>query len=285
MACIRKLSIFADYILIMKKLLRTSLLLLFCVAFSVVGAQTRELVILHTNDTHSQIEPYSYQNDVNVGGILRREAYVREMRQQHPQLLLLDAGDFSQGTPYFNFFKGYVEITLMNQLGYDAATLGNHEFDNGSAELAKRIRKAKFPVLCCNYQYHNKALKRAMKEYTIIQKDGLKIGIFGLCVNLNALVSPEIAQEVTYLDPIPEARRVVAKLQQKGCDMIICLSHLGLLEGQVNDKDIAQAVPEIDVIIGGHSHTELAEPIVVGKTRICQMVNRGKCIGELTVKY
>ena len=285
MACIRKLSIFADYIAIIKNLLKASLLLLFCIACSVIVAQNHELVILHTNDTHSQIEPYTYKADTNVGGILRREAFVNEVRRTHSQVLLLDAGDFSQGTPYFNFFKGYVEITLMNQLGYDAATLGNHEFDNGSEELAKRVRKAKFPVLCCNYQFHNKALRRAMKEYTIIQKDGLKIGIFGLCVNLQGLVSPETANEVTYLDPIPEARRVVAKLQLKGCNMIICLSHLGLIEGQVSDKDVAQAVPEIDVIIGGHSHTELAEPIVVGKTRICQMTNRGKCVGELTVKY
>ncbi|MCR4965376.1 MAG: metallophosphatase [Bacteroidales bacterium] len=262
-----------------------SLLLLFCGVFFTLNAQNRELVILHTNDTHSQIEPFTYKADTNVGGILRREAYVNEVRQHHPQVLLLDAGDFSQGTPYFNFFKGYMEVTLMNQLGYDAATLGNHEFDNGSAELAKRIRKAKFPVLCCNYQFHNKALKRAMKEYTIIQKDGLKIGIFGLGVNLNSLVAPEIAQEVTYIDPIPEAKRVVTKLQSKDCDMIICLSHLGLNDGQVTDKDLAKAVPEIDIIIGGHSHTELETPVIIGKTRICQMANRGKCIGEITIHY
>jgi len=250
-----------------------------------INAQNHELVIIHTNDTHSQIEPFTYKADTNVGGILRREAYIAEVRQNHPQVLLLDAGDFSQGTPYFNFFKGYVEVTMMNQLGYDAATLGNHEFDNGSAELAKRIKKAKFPVLCCNYQFHNKALKRAMKEYTIIEKEGLKIGIFGLGVNLNSLVSPEIAQEVTYLDPVPEAKRVVAKLQAKHCDMIICLSHLGLKDDSFTDKDLAQAVPEIDIIIGGHSHTELQQPIVIGKTRICQMANQGRCVGELTVRY
>ncbi len=265
--------------------LKYTLSILLCGLFLNLSAQSRELVILHTNDTHSQIEPYTYKSDVNVGGVLRRDAYVSEMREKHANVLLLDAGDFSQGTPYFNFFKGYMEIILMNQMGYDVATLGNHEFDNGSAELAKRLRKAKFPVVCCNYQYHNKALKRVMKEYVIIKKGGLKIGVFGLCVNLNSLVSPDIASEITYLDPIPEAKRMVSLLRAKGCDMLICLSHLGLEGGKDCDKNLACEVPGIDLIIGGHSHTELAEPIDLCNTRIHQMTNRGKCIGEITVNY
>lgn len=271
--------------IVIMNILRYTLIVLLCALFMNVGAQNRELVILHTNDTHSQIEPYTYKADTNVGGVLRRDAYINEVRQNHPNVLLLDAGDFSQGTPYFNFFKGYVEITLMNQMGYDAATLGNHEFDNGTTELAKRIRKAKFPVVCCNYLFHNKALQRAVKDYVIIKKGGLKIGIFGLGVDLNSLVSPEVAQEVSYLDPVVKGNLVVAKLQEKGCDMIICLSHLGLIDGQMSDTDIARLVPGIDIIIGGHSHKELAEPILVGMTRIYQMTNRGKCVGEITVNY
>lgn len=243
------------------------------------------LVIMHTNDTHSQIDPYSYKGDVNVGGFLRREAAIREVRAQNPNTLLFDAGDFSQGTPYFNVFKGYMEVRLMNAMGYDAATLGNHEFDNGSAALAARLKTADFPVVCANYKFANKKLAKVVKPYIIIERGGHRIGVFGLAVNLDGYVAPQIAREVTYLDPVACARQMVKELQNQNCDLIVCLSHLGVNTSEKdNDFEIARQVPEIDVIVGGHSHEEMAQPGVVGKTRICQMTNKGKCFGVLTIE-
>lgn len=265
-----------------KRLLLT-ILVISCLC--VVEAQNQPMVIMHTNDTHSQIDPYSYKNDHNVGGALRREAAIREVRAQHPCNLLLDAGDFSQGTPYFNVFRGYVEVRLMNAMGYDAATLGNHEFDNGCAELAARLKTAKFPVVNANYQFANKKLAKVVKPYVIIERGGHKIGIFGLGVNLDSYVAPHIAREVTYLDPVETAKKMVKELQARNCDMIICLSHVGVDTTKTdNDYNIARQVPEIDVIVGGHSHEELNPPVVVGNTRICQMTNRGKCFGILTIE-
>ena len=250
----------------------------------VCTGQSQPLVIMHTNDTHSQIDPYSYKKDINVGGFLRRDVAIREVRAENPYTLLLDAGDFSQGTPYFNIFKGYIEVRLMNAMGYDAATLGNHEFDNGCAALAARLKTANFPVVCANYQFANKKLAKVIKPYTIIERAGHRIGIFGLGVNLNGYIAPQIAREVTYLDPVETARKMVAELRAKNCDLIICLSHLGLDTNSDNDYLIALQVPEIDVIIGGHSHQELNEPVTIGNTRICQMTSRGKCFGVLTVE-
>ena len=250
-----------------------------------VPGHSQPLVIMHTNDTHSQIDPYSKHEDVNVGGFLRRDAAIREIRAENPYTLLFDAGDFSQGTPYFNIFKGYVEVHLMNAMHYDAATLGNHEFDNGSAALAARLKTAKFPVVCANYQFANKKLAKVIKPYVIIERGGHKIGIFGLGVNLDGYTSPQIAREVTYLDPVETARKMVAELKAQNCDLIVCLSHVGVdTTIKDNDFEIARQVPEIDVIIGGHSHEELNPPAVVGNTRVCQMSNRGKCFGVLTVE-
>ena len=252
---------------------------------SVVSLCGQPLVIMHTNDTHSQIDPYSYKNDIDVGGFLRREAVIREIRAQNPNTLLLDAGDFSQGTPYFNFFKGYVEVRLMNAAGYDAATLGNHEFDNGSAALAARLKTVDFPVVCANYQFSNKKLAKVIKPYVIIERAGMKIGIFGLGVDLNGYTAPQIAREVTYLDPVETARKMVSELKAKNCDLIVCLSHLGVDKStKDNDYEIARLVPEIDVIVGGHSHEEINPPVVIGNTRVCQMTSRGKCFGVLTVE-
>jgi len=248
-------------------------------------AQDQPLVIIHTNDTHSQIDPYSYKADVNMGGALRREAAIREVRAQYANTLLLDAGDFSQGTPYFNFFKGYVEVRLMNAMRYDAATLGNHEFDNGCSALAARLKTAKFPVVCANYRFANKKLAKVIKPYTIIERGGHRIGIFGLGVNLDGYTAPQIAREVSYINPVETARKMVEELKDQNCDLIVCLSHIGVDDSKMdNDFNLARQVPEIDVIIGGHSHEELKEPVVIGKTRVCQMTNRGKCFGMMTIE-
>lgn len=248
-------------------------------------AQNHELVILHTNDTHSQLEPYSYKLDTNVGGVLRREAYVREVRAANPNVLLFDAGDFSQGTPYFNFFKGYVEVEFMNVMGYNAAALGNHEFDNGCEALAKRLKTADFPVLCANYEFKNRKLAKIIKPYDIIEIDGLRVGVFGLTVNLSALISPTTMTELTYLDPVASARKMVELLQEEHCDLIICLSHLGIDSGMVNDYVVAEQVPGIDVIIGGHSHKLLNPPVQVGNTQVYQAAKQGKYIGQITLTY
>ena len=260
-------------------------MLAFCLCACLCFAQSGELVILHTNDTHSQIEPYTHKTDTNVGGFLRREALIREVRAQHKNVLLFDAGDFSQGTPYFNFFKGYTEVELMNAMGYDAVALGNHEFDNGSAALAKRLKKAHFRVVCANYQFHNKQLDKVVKPCVIIEKAGKRIGVFGLLADLKALVAPSTYAELTYLDPIETAKAMVVMLQRQNCDLIVCLSHLGVAENMVNDVEIAKKVKDIDIIIGGHTHTELSEPMLVGNTRIYQRANRGKNVGEIVITY
>lgn len=265
--------------------LRMTILLGLLLCSNLLSAQKRELVILHTNDTHSQLEPYNYKQDTNVGGALRREAYIRQVRDTHPDVLLFDAGDFSQGTPYFNFFKGYVEVKFMNAMGYNAAALGNHEFDNGCSALAKRLKSADFPVLCANYEFHNPKLAKMIKPYTIIEINGMKVGVFGLTINLNALISPTTMAELTYLDPVASARKMVELLQDEHCDLIVCLSHLGIDEGMVNDYVVAEQVPGIDVIIGGHSHKLLSPPVQVQDTRVYQAANKGKFIGQITLTY
>lgn len=251
-------------------------------------SQNGVLAILHTNDTHSQIEPFEYKEMGLVGGVLRRNEMITQTRAQYPQLLLLDAGDFSQGTPYFNFFKGYVEIELMNRMGYDATTLGNHEFDNGVKALAKRLKKAKFDIVCANYTFKNRLLKREVKPFIILERAGFKIGIFGLTTDLTGLTSPETLELVTYHDAIESAKILVPMLRNDlKCDLIICLSHLGFdsedPENPVCDTTLAKEVGGIDIIIGGHTHTFLSEPYMVNGVRILQVANKGKHIGELIV--
>ena len=264
---------------------QTLLLLTAALLLSFSSATGQDLVILHTNDTHSQIEPLSAGNYKGLGGADRREKYIRQVRAENKNVILLDAGDFSQGTPYFTLFKGNAEVELMNAMGYDAATLGNHEFDNGCSALAARLKTADFPVVCANYQFANKKLAKVIKPYVIIERAGMKIGIFGLGVNLDGYVAPKVAREVTYLDPVETARKMVSILKAQNCDLIVCLSHIGVDKSiKDNDYEIARQVPEIDVIVGGHSHEEINPPAVVGNTRICQMTNRGKCFGVLTVE-
>ncbi len=265
------------------------ILLIIITTFLISGfSQNGVLAILHTNDTHSQIEPFEYKEIGLVGGVLRRNEMITQTRAQYPQLLLLDAGDFSQGTPYFNFFKGYVEIELMNRMGYDAATLGNHEFDNGVKALAKRLKKAKFDVVCANYTFKNRLLKREVKPFIIMERAGFKIGIFGLTTDLTGLTSPETLELVTYHDAIESAKILVPMLRNDlKCDLIICLSHLGFdsedPENPVCDTTLAKEVGGIDIIIGGHTHTFLSEPYIVNGVRILQVANKGKHIGELIV--
>ena len=265
----------------MKKLLFIFVSLLIC-GYYACGQTVDTLVILHTDDVHSQVEP---KKSDDKGGAKRRMGAIEQVRAKYDNVLLLDAGDFTQGSSYYCVFKGRTDVELMNRMGYAAATLGNHEFDNGCAALASRLKTADFPVVCANYKFANKKLAKVVKPYVIIERGGHRIGVFGLAVNLDGYVAPQIAREVTYLDPVACARQMVKELQNQNCDLIVCLSHLGVNTNMPdNDFEIARQVPEIDVIIGGHSHEEMPQPKVVGKTRICQMTNKGKCFGVLTIE-
>lgn len=217
------------------------------------------LTILHTNDTHSQVESLEEgKRDANCGGYARRMGFITQQRKITPYLLLLDGGDFCQGTPYFNFYHGRVEIDAMNRMGYDAVTLGNHEFDYGVDTLATVLQDAQFDVVCANYDVTNSPLKDIVKPYTIIRRDDLLIGIFGIGVDPKGLIAEKNFYPLQYLDPITTAQDIANMLKnQKKCDVIICLSHQGThpsTNGKMSDIELATATRNIDVIIGAHTH-------------------------------
>ena len=267
-----------------KSLVLYTLCLVWILVLSQVSAQT-PIVILHTNDTHSQIEPLQDKDGSMVGGIYGRAAIIDQVRQENKNVLLVDAGDFCQGTPYFNYFKGATEVKFMNLLGYQAATLGNHEFDNGSKMLAKQLSKAKFPIVCANYLFFNKKLNNIVKKYVVIEMNGKRIGIFGLLTDIKSLTSPKNYKEIKYLNAIDVADCMVKELREtEKCDLIICLSHLGLDRGTEDNPDdliLASQVKGIDVIVGGHTHSILKEPEIVNGTYILQTGKKGLRIGVL----
>jgi 5'-nucleotidase len=192
----------------------------------------------------------------NRGGYLRRVALVKEERQKDPELLLLDSGDFSQGSSYYTLFKGDVEIGLMNQMGYDAATIGNHEFDFGLENMARLFKMAKFPVICSNYDFTGTELEQIVKPYTIIKRNGLKIGIFALCPPLEGLVSKKNYGPLKFLDPVECAQKTVDLLKnEKKCDVVICLSHLGWEGTDYPCKLVIPKTRGIDLVLDGHSHS------------------------------
>ena len=219
------------------------------------------LVILHTNDTHSTIEPVSkFTKDKRVadrGGFVRRAAVVEEQRSLSPDLLLFDSGDFSQGSTYYTLFKGDVEVGLMNIMRYDAATLGNHEFDFGLDNLARLARLATFPIVCTNCDFSGTPAEGLIKPYAIVRRHGMKIGVIGLCPKIDGLIMRENHEGVTYLDPIESARTTAKMLKQKEkCDLVVCLSHLGWkLAPDMDDNQLIPSITDIDIVLGGHSHT------------------------------
>lgn len=222
------------------------------------------LTILHTNDMHSRIEPFPANSGRNsgMGGMARRAAMVKKIRAQEEHVLLLDSGDVFQGTPYFNFFGGELEFKLMSEMKYDASTLGNHDFDNGLEGLDRMLPHAKFPFLNANYDFSKTILKDRFKPYKIIQKGPMKIGVFGVGIELKNLVPDKLYQETVYNDPLEAAKEMVQELKAQGCHFIICLSHLGFqYKGdKVDDHKLAEAVSGIDLILGGHTHSFLDEP-------------------------
>lgn len=241
--------------------MRRFCLSIFVCVFSVVAvAQKNQLVILHTNDTHSCIMPLNPNlADTALagrGGFLRRMALIEDERAKTPGLLLIDSGDFSQGSPYYNFYKGEVEVELMNRMGYDVATIGNHEFDFGLENMARIFRMAKFPIVCANYDFTGTSVEGLVKPYTIIKRNGLKIGLFGLSPQPKGLVDTTKFVGVKYLDPVETARRMAALLKtKKRCDVIICVSHLGWEDEELTDQMLVPATRDIDIVLGGHSHT------------------------------
>jgi len=258
------------------------------VSFS-LSAQTSPIVILHTNDTHSRLESYLDPDVGDVGGVVRRNTFIQETRIQYPNTLVVDAGDFSQGTPYYNLFKGFPEIELMNKMGYDVAALGNHEFDNGSNALMKRLKNANFKIVCANYQFKKKQLAKIVKPYTVVFTGDKKIGIFGLLCDMKQVIMPNYYKEVTFSDPIATARKMVDILKNsEQCDFIICLSHLGIdaeFTGDITDGDLAENVSGIDFIIGGHSHKLLEQPVIVNDTKILQARKNGSFVGKIIIEY
>ena len=238
--------------------------ILFCMSVA-VWAQDKQLVILHTNDTHSCVQPLSKNLADTLfagrGGYLRRIAMLEEERAKYPDLLLFDSGDFSQGSPYYNHYGGEVEVGLMNRMHYDAATIGNHEFDFGLENMARIFKMADFPIVCSNYDFAGTPVQGLVKRYVIIKRDGLKIGVFGLGPKLEGLVSDYNCEGVRFLDPVIVAQEMADLLKgEKKCDIVICLSHLGwdkvntLTDGQMMSK-----TKGIDLVLGGHSHTFLKE--------------------------
>ncbi len=240
-------------------------LLLLLLAATQLQARETHLIVLHTNDVHSRIEPHDASSRyAGKGGVLRREVAIRQIRQEAKdcgaQVLLLDAGDFVQGTPYFNLFHGKVEVELMNRLAYDAATLGNHEFDCGIDALAKMLRKADFPIVNCNYDLTDTPLAKMVQPYIVLRKGPLKIGIVAVGVNLQNLVIPSKREGWVYRDAIVQAESCAALLKEQGCDLVVCLSHLGYSSRGACDIELAENSRHIDLIIGGHSHTFLKAP-------------------------
>ena len=233
------------------------------------ASKTKKITILHTNDVHSHIDPFGPNDgrNANKGGIARRANLIEVFRNENPNTLLLDAGDIFQGTPYFNYYGGELEFKLMSMLKYDAATIGNHDFDNGIEGLYKQLPHAKFEFISANYNFTNTVMDSHVKPYRVFVKDGIKIGVFGLGIELEGLVLKSLFKETKYLDPIEIAQDMTRVLKQdENCDLIICLSHLGyqyINEPEiVSDLKLAKSTKDIDLIIGGHTHTFLPKPII-----------------------
>lgn len=277
--------------------LRKTVVLYMLLLFTAVGAYAQKhLEVLHTNDTHSCIMPLNPNlADTAVagrGGFLRRVAMIKEERAKNPDLLLIDSGDFSQGSPFYTMFKGDVEVGLMNLMGYDAVTIGNHEFDFGLENMARIFKMAKFPVVCANYDFTGTCVEGLVKPYVIIKRNGLKIGLFGLSPQLEGLVDLSKCKGVTYLDPVEVGNRVAAELKHdKKCDVVICVSHLGWLRpDEMGDQKLLASSKDIDLVLGGHSHSYFKALRYVNNAdgKAVPVDQNGKnamYVGKLTLSY
>jgi len=256
-------------------------------SLGVSGLDTKHLTILHTNDVHSYIDPFpaNHPKNPNMGGVVRRAAVIEMIRKENPNVLLLDAGDIFQGTPYFNYYGGELEFKLMSMMKYDAATMGNHDFDNGIDGFYSQLPHASFEFVSANYDFKNTVLDGKVKPFTIFHKNGIKVGVFGLGIGLEGLVDKKNYKETIYHDPVSVSQDIVRILKHdKKCDLVICLSHLGYKYKEEPDKicdlKLASLTQDMDLIIGGHSHTFLDKPTVL-KNAVGEdvLVNQVGCYG------
>lgn len=273
---------------------RLALLSAIVINLGVLSAQQKEIVILHTNDTHSQIEPNlaTASRNPDEGGIVRRAAVIEQIRKESPNVIVVDAGDFVQGSPYYNFFKGEVEVKMMNQIGYNVGTLGNHEFDNGVDELARLLAMAKYPIVCANYDVVGTPLEPYVKPTTVIERAGIKIGFIGIGVDPEGLIAKKNFGGIKYLDPVKTANKYARELKDAGCDMVVVVSHIGYFadEDDEGDRMLALNSTDIDLIIGGHSHTDLKGCVEVpnqkGKlVKITQTGKSGFRVGRVNIEF
>ncbi|MCK8493228.1 metallophosphatase [Spirosoma sp. RP8] len=231
-------------------------------------AKATSLTILHTNDVHSRLDPFPMDGGRNAGkgGIARRATLIKQIRQEQKNVLLFDAGDVFQGTPYFNLYKGEPEVLAMNRLGYDAGTIGNHDFDGGIDNMVTQFGKASWPLLIANYDFKNTVMDGRTKPYRVFEKEGIRVGVFGLGIQPEGLIPKDAYKETKYLDPIELGNDTAARLRsEQHCDYVICLSHLGFKydDATVSDNVLAAKTRNIDLIIGGHTHTFLDAPVAV----------------------
>ena len=275
---------------------RISIFFIFVLAVSVVAKAQKQIVILHTNDTHSTIEPVSKFSKVKEAagkaGCVRRATMVKQLREQNPDILLFDSGDFSQGSTFYTMYKGDVEVGLMNIMGYDAATIGNHEFDFGLDNLARLARQAKFPIICSNCDFTGTPCQDVIKKYCVVVRDGVRIGVFGLTPKIEGLVMKENIAGVKYIDPIQATKEMVSVLRDKErCDIVVCLSHLGwkLAPEYIDDQVLISSTTGIDIVLGGHSHTYMKEMEWVDNAEgksipVDQNGKHGAFVGKITLK-
>ena len=265
----------------------TALLSLGLSLSSFKNSATKHLTVLHTNDVHSYIDPFpaTHPKNPNMGGVARRAALIESIRAENPNVLLLDAGDIFQGTPYFNYYGGELELKLMSMMRYDLATLGNHDFDNGIDGFHAQLPQAQFDFVSANYDFKNTVLNGLVKPYKVFNKNGIKVGVFGLGIALEGLVDKKNYQETVYNDPLGIAQDMARILKhEQHCDLVICLSHLGYQyknePDKICDMKLAALTKDIDLIIGGHTHTFLDKPTVLknadGKD---VLVNQVGCYG------
>lgn len=246
---------------------------------------SKKITILHTNDVHSHIDPFGPEDgrNANKGGVSRRYTLIESIRKENPNTLLFDAGDIFQGTPYFNYYGGELEFKLMSMLKYDAATIGNHDFDNGIDGLYAQMPHAKFEFISANYNFSNTVMNTHVKPYKTFLLDGIIIGVFGLGIKLDGLVNKNMYKETVYLDPIETTQEMTRILKEnEQCDLIVCLSHLGYEYNseKVSDLKLAKATKNINLIIGGHTHTFLPKPTIVKNSDDKDvLVNQVGCYG------
>ena len=260
-----------------------------------LNSRNLRITILHTNDVHSQIDPFPSNHNLypNKGGFAKRASLFKELVKINPNTLIFDAGDIFQGTPYFNFFQGELELSLMKKMGYNAATIGNHEFDAGLKTLKNNILNNDFQFISSNYDFTNTELEGLIDKFKIYNKGGIKIGVFGLGIKLKGLVNPLLYGETKYNDPVEIANDLSTKLKyEKGCDLVICISHLGhqYQNDKISDTELAKLTSNIDLIIGGHTHTLLKEPLILNnylgeEVIINQVGSSGVFVGKIDFNF